>query len=183
MAHDPTGIPLKCPILGFVARSGTGKTQLIESLLPIFQRHALRVGVIKHSHHNYTIDIPGKDSDRLRTAGAAEVALVSAHRWTWIKENPIPLEPRLDEVLLLFAHSALDMILVEGFHNTPFPKIEIFRQDYSKTPLYLQDSCIIAVACDHLLQLTPPAHLAILPLNEPESIFKFIHSRIIVPQD
>jgi molybdopterin-guanine dinucleotide biosynthesis adapter protein len=162
----------KVPILGFAAFSGTGKTTLLAQLIPILKEKGLRIGLIKHSHHNIQIDQPGKDSYRLREAGASPVMLVSSHRRAIITEFETVREPILDEELLAFDQSGLDMILVEGFKATPFPKIELHRPSLNKPLLYPDDPCIIAVASDSKLDL--PATMAQLDLNHPELIATFI---------
>ena len=117
------------PMLGFAAFSGTGKTTLLTQIIPILKHHGLRIGLIKHSHHNFQIDQPGKDSFRLRAAGASPVMLVSTHRRAIITEITPVQEPRLDDQLKLFDQSELDLILVEGFKAERFP----FSPAVSKT--------------------------------------------------
>lgn len=162
----------KAPILGFAAYSGTGKTTLLTQLIPILKADGLRVGLIKHSHHNIQIDQPGKDSFRLREAGASPVMLVSSHRRAIITEFVAKSEPILDEQLLAFDQSDLDLVLVEGFKATPFPKIELHRHVLNKPFLYPNDPSIIAVASDS--QLNIPASLVQLDLNQPGQIAIFI---------
>ena len=160
------------PILGFAAFSGTGKTTLLIQLIPILKQKGLRVGLIKHSHHNFQMDLPGKDSFRLREAGASPVMLVSTHRRAIITEFQATREPVLDEELLAFDQSGLDLILVEGFKATHFPKIELHRPSLNKPLLYPNDISIIAVASDFPLDIAPP--LVQLELNQPERIATFI---------
>jgi molybdopterin-guanine dinucleotide biosynthesis adapter protein len=162
----------KVPILGFAAYSGTGKTTLLTQLIPTLKQQGLQVGLIKHSHHNIQIDQPGKDSYRLREAGASPVMLVSSHRRAIITEFPAIKEPVLDEELLAFDQSELDLILVEGFKATPFPKIEVHRPSLNKPLLYIEDPSIIAVASDFLLEL--PTTMVQLNLNQPKLIAAFI---------
>jgi molybdopterin-guanine dinucleotide biosynthesis adapter protein len=161
----------KVPILGFAAFSGTGKTTLLTQLIPILKQQGLRIGLIKHSHHNFQIDQPGKDSFRLREAGASPVMLVSTHRRAIITEFQ-PREPVLDEQLLAFDQSELDLILVEGFKATNFPKIELHRPSLNKPLLYPNDPNIIAIATDY--PLDTPQNLVQLDLNQPATIAKFI---------
>lgn len=162
----------KVPILGFAAFSGTGKTTLLTQLIPILKQDGLRIGLIKHSHHNFQIDQPGKDSFRLREAGASPVMLVSTHRRAVITEFQPVKEPVLDEQLLAFDQSELDLILVEGFKATDFPKIELHRPSLNNPFLYLKDPNIIAIASD--CPLVVPQILVQLDLNQPELIAKFI---------
>ncbi len=162
----------KVPILGFAAHSGTGKTTLLTQLIPTLKQDGLRIGLIKHSHHNFQIDQPGKDSFRLREAGASPVMLVSSHRRAIITEFSTITEPLLDEQLLAFDQSELDLILVEGFKATQFPKIELHRPSHNTSLLYPNDPSIIAVASD--MPLSIPSTLVQLDLNLPGQIAKFI---------
>ena len=160
------------PMLGFAAFSGTGKTTLLTQIIPILKQQGLRIGSIKHSHHNFQIDQPGKDSFRLREAGASPVMLVSTHRRAIITEIIPEQEPRLDDQLKLFDQSELDLILVEGFKAEPFPKIELHRPSLNKPLLYPNDPDIIAIASD--CALATPAYLTQLDINQPEMIAAFI---------
>jgi molybdopterin-guanine dinucleotide biosynthesis protein B len=160
------------PMLGFAAFSGTGKTTLLTQTIPILKHHGLRIGLIKHSHHNFQIDQPGKDSFRLRAAGASPVMLVSTHRRAIITEITPEREPRLDDQLKLFDQSELDLILVEGFKAEQFPKIELHRPSLNKPLLYPNDPNIIAIASDYALET--PDYLTQLDINQPEMIAAFI---------
>jgi molybdopterin-guanine dinucleotide biosynthesis adapter protein len=160
------------PILGFAAFSGTGKTTLLTQIIPILKQHGLRIGLIKHSHHNFQIDQPGKDSFRLRAAGASPVMLVSTHRRAIITEITPEREPRLDDELKQFDQSGLDLILVEGFKAEQFPKIELHRPSLNKPLLYPNDPDIIAIASD--CALDTPDYLTQLDINQPEKIAAFI---------
>jgi molybdopterin-guanine dinucleotide biosynthesis protein B len=160
------------PIVGFAAFSGTGKTTLLIQIIPILKHHGLRIGLIKHSHHSFQIDQPGKDSFRLREAGASPVMLVSTHRRAMITEITPEQEPRLDDQLKLFDQSELDLILVEGFKSEQFPKIELHRSSLNKPLLYPDDPNIIAIATDDLLEI--PDTLIQLDINQPEMIVSFI---------
>ena len=165
------------PILGFAAFSGTGKTTLLTQIIPILKQQGLRIGLIKHSHHNFQIDQPGKDSFRLREAGASPVMLVSTHRRAIITEITPEQEPRLDDQLQLFDQSELDLILVEGFKAEQFPKIELHRPSLNKPLLYPSDPNIIAIASDCTLKT--PDYLTQLDLNQPEMIAAFISNQFM----
>ena len=165
------------PILGFAAFSGTGKTTLLTQLIPILTHTGLRIGLIKHSHHNFQIDQPGKDSYRLREAGAQQVMLVSTHRRAIIREFQPQREPELNEELLAFDQSELDLILVEGFKAANFSKIELHRPSLNKPLLYPGDPSIVAVACDSPLYV--PTKIAQLDLNQPEQIANFITQKFM----
>jgi len=160
------------PILGFAAFSGTGKTTLLTQTIPVLKHHGVRLGLIKHSHHNFQIDQPGKDSFRLREAGASPVMLVSTHRRAIITEISPEQEPRLDDQLKLLDQSELDLILVEGFKAEQFPKIELHRPSLNKPLLYPNDPNIIAIASDCTLET--PDYLIQLDINQPEIIADFI---------
>jgi molybdopterin-guanine dinucleotide biosynthesis protein B len=160
------------PLLGFAAASGTGKTTLLVQLIPLLKQRGLRVGLIKHSHHNFDIDHQGKDSFRLRAAGASPVLLVSPYRRAIITEFSEPKEPRLNDQLKLFDTSELDLILVEGFKAETMPKIELHRAALQQPLLYPHDPYIIAIATD--TALASPDYLTQLDLNKPELIADFI---------
>jgi molybdopterin-guanine dinucleotide biosynthesis protein B len=164
-------------MLGFAAFSGTGKTTLLTHIIPILKQQGLRIGLIKHSHHNFQIDQPGKDSFRLREAGASPVMLVSTHRRAIITEITPEQEPRLDDQLQLFDQSELDLILVEGFKAEQFPKIELHRPSLNKPLLYPSDPNIIAIASDCTLKT--PDYLTQLDLNQPEMIAAFISNQFM----
>ena len=174
------------PILGFAAFSGTGKTTLLTKLIPILKKSGLRIGLIKHSHHNFEIDNPGKDSYRLREAGASPVMLISSHRRAIITEFILVEEPKLDDQLKEFDQSKLDLILIEGFKAEIFPKIELYRPSLKKKLLFPDDPSIIAIATDTEIKLNPQntelsavqisnlSFPAILNINNPDSIAQFI---------
>jgi molybdopterin-guanine dinucleotide biosynthesis protein B len=165
------------PILGFAARSGTGKTTLLTQLIPLLKQHHVRIGLIKHSHHNFEIDQPGKDSYQLRKAGASSVMLVSSHRRAIINEFESPIEPQLAQQLPAFESLAIDLILVEGFKKALIPKIELYRQHLNQAFLYPHDPNIIALASDVALKL--PRSITPLALNNPTMIANFIIQRFL----
>ncbi len=163
-----TDIPI--PLLGFAAASGMGKTTLLTQLIPILKKKQLRVGVIKHSHHDFEIDYEGKDSFRLRQAGATPTVLVSKHRQVLIREATSLKEPTLEKQVALFSREEVDLILVEGFRHEPFAKIELRRADLNQPFLYPNDAHIIAIATDSNVN----THLPQLNLNQPDEIAAFI---------
>lgn len=160
------------PILGFAAFSGTGKTSLLTRLIPQLKQRGLTIGVIKHSHHDFEIDYPGKDSYQLRSAGATPVMVVSPYRRALITEFHPKQEISLREQLIEFPKTGLDLILVEGFRHERFTKIELHRPSLGKALLYPNDADIIAIASDELLDT--PADLPCLDLNNPAAIAEFI---------
>lgn len=160
------------PILGFSAHSGTGKTTLLTRVIPLLKAQGYRVGLIKHSHHDIQMDQPGKDSYRLREAGASPVMLSSSRRRFIISEFDTPREPDLASELAVFDQSGIDIILVEGFKSAHFPKIELHRPALGKPLLYQEDPDIVALASD--VPLILPDRLVALDLNAPEQITHFI---------
>lgn len=164
------------PIVGFAAFSGTGKTTLLKELLPQLGARGLRVGVVKHAHHSFDPDHPGKDSYELRKSGAAQMLIASRARWALMVEQPRQREPLLDEVLLELDQAALDLILVEGFKDERFPKIELHRPSLRRPLLFPRDDAIIAVATDAPLE--EPCPLPLLDLNRPDAIAAFIVDQV-----
>jgi len=159
------------PVLGFAAFSGTGKTTLLENLLPLLAEQGISVAMVKHAHHEFDIDKPGKDSYRLRKAGARQMLVASSKRQALMTENVIAQEPRLDELIQRLDLNDIDLVLVEGFKHIPFPKIELHREALGKPLLYPQDSNIIALASDH------PGDCGELPsldINDTAAIAAFI---------
>ncbi len=165
------------PIIGFVAKSGTGKTTLLEKLLPHLIENQLKIGLIKHSHHDLDIDYPGKDSYRLRKAGAIETLVASKNRWALIHENKDNQhEPNLWELVSRIDHKNLDLILVEGFNYENYPKIELIRN--CETSEYkTSDTCIIAIATDKKMNIKNK--IPVLDINSPAEICRFILDNIV----
>jgi len=165
---------IKCPVIGFVAYSGTGKTTLLKKIITILKiEKSFKVGVLKHAHHDFDIDIPGKDSYELRHAGASQMLVASKNRWALVTETPAEYqEPDLNNLLTQLTHSELDLILVEGFKHEIFDKIELHRPSLGKTVLYPNDANIVAIATDEPQKIT--AELPILDINNVNSIVQFI---------
>jgi len=133
-------------LLGIAGYSGSGKTTLLEKVIPLLIQRGLRVSVIKHAHHNFDIDRPGKDSFRHREAGAHEVLLASGHRWVLMHELREEAEPSMEELCARL--SPCDLVLIEGYKFSAIPKIEVHRAVTGHPPLYPNDPNIIAVATD-----------------------------------
>lgn len=159
------------PVLGFAAYSGTGKTTLLLKLIPLLKQEGIRVALIKHAHHEFDIDIPGKDSYELRKAGADQVVVASAKRCALIKESHIHEDPRLEDLIKQLDLAYLDLVLVEGFRHAPFPKIELHRPSLNKSLIFPQDSNIIAVATDEVIDT---GDMKRLDINQPAEIALFI---------
>ncbi len=163
------------PVIGFAGFSGSGKTTLLEQVIPHLREKGLRVGVLKHSHHNIEPDKPGKDSYRLRYAGSNQLLLATSKRHMLFFEYDEPeREPGLQECLMQLDHSRLDLILVEGFRDEVLTKIEIHRPAYGKPLLFPQDDNIIAVATDNPAEVAGLASQTLLDLNAPSSIADFV---------
>jgi molybdopterin-guanine dinucleotide biosynthesis protein B len=136
-------------VLGLAGWNGAGKTTLLRRLLPALIAQGLRVSTVKHAHHSFDIDTPGKDSWEHRQAGAAEVMVASARRWALMHELRDQAEPRLPE--LLAQMTRVDLVIVEGFKRESHPKIEVFRQGNGKPLLHPNDSSIVAIVADAVL--------------------------------
>jgi molybdopterin-guanine dinucleotide biosynthesis protein B len=145
-------------VIGLAGWSGAGKTTLLARLIPHFNAQGLRVSVIKHAHHQFDVDKPGKDSWRHREAGAAEVLVSSSNRWALMHELRGGTEPRLPE--LLSKLSAVDLVVVEGFKREPHRKIEVYRAANDKPLLFPDDPGIAGIATDTALETRlPTVHL------------------------
>lgn len=132
--------------IGFAGWSGAGKTTLIVRLIPELNRRGLSVSTIKHAHHGFDVDHPGKDSYEHRAAGAREVVVVSANRLALMRELRGAPEPTLAELMQML--KPVDLVLVEGFKRDPLPKIEVFRAAIGKPPLHPEDRDIVALIGD-----------------------------------
>jgi molybdopterin-guanine dinucleotide biosynthesis protein MobB len=158
-------------LFGLAGWSGSGKTTLLIHLLPVLIARGVTVSTIKHAHHSFDIDRPGKDSWEHRRAGAGEVMVASGRRWALLHENQ-DAEPALDS--LVARMSPVDLVLVEGFKREPHPKIEVHRRSAGKPFLYPDDRHNVAVASDEAL---PDAPLPVLPLGDVPAIADFILRR------
>ncbi|CAH6799863.1 Molybdopterin molybdenumtransferase [Vibrio chagasii] len=157
------------PLLGFAAYSGTGKTTVLEALLPLLTNAGLKVGVLKHAHHDFDVDKPGKDSYRLRKAGANQMLISSRNRHVMMTETQ-EAEADFDYLLTRFDTNTLDLILVEGCKNIAFPKIELHRDEVGKPWLYPNDDNIIAIAADSKVESDLPQ----MAISDLEAIRDFI---------
>jgi molybdopterin-guanine dinucleotide biosynthesis adapter protein len=156
-------------IFGLAGWSGSGKTTLMTALIPEFVARGISVSTVKHAHHAFDVDQPGKDSWRHRQAGASEVMVVSERRWALMHELRGALEPGLDELLPRI--TPVDLLLVEGFKRHPHPKIEVYRPALGKPALYPDDPFVVAVASD---QGIPGLPLPRLSLDDVAAVADFI---------
>jgi molybdopterin-guanine dinucleotide biosynthesis adapter protein len=164
------------PVLGFAAYSGTGKTTLLRKLIPLLRARDLRLGVVKHAHHSFDIDRPGKDSYELRKAGAVRMLIASRRRWALVVETDGSREPTLEELLVELNPSELDLVLVEGFKHEAFRKIELHRPALGHPLIFPGDRSVVAVATDAPLGVE--TSLPILDINQPEQLAEFIVQRL-----
>jgi len=149
-------------VIGLAGWSGAGKTTLLVRVIPHFRAQGLRVSVIKHAHHSFDVDVPGKDSWVHRQSGAEEVLVSSVNRWALMHELRGNPEPRLPE--LLKKMSPVDLVVVEGFKSEPHRKIEVHRKANGKAPLFPDDPAIAGIATDAAVETTlPVAHLDDIP--------------------
>ena len=154
--------------IGIAGYSGSGKTTLIEKIIPLLVKEGFRVSLIKHAHHEFDLDHPGKDSHRHRLAGASEVLITSSNRWALMHELRGASEPTLEEQLKHF--SPCDVVIVEGWKHHAMPKIEVHRKLSEKPLLFPEDCSVIAVASDESLATELPQ----FDLDDAEAVATFI---------
>jgi molybdopterin-guanine dinucleotide biosynthesis protein B len=164
-------------IIGLAGWSGSGKTTLVSNVIPVLVRRGLKVATVKHAHHEFDIDKPGKDSWLHRQAGACEVAIVSSRRWAIVHELGEEPEPPLAEVLAKL--SPVDLVVVEGFKRHSHPKLEVYRAALGKPLMHPDDDCIVAVATDAPL---PRAQVPVLMLDDFERIADMLQAEAL-PRD
>ncbi len=156
-------------IFGIVGKSGSGKTTLLEKLIPVLVKRGISISTIKHTHHKFDMDQPGKDSFRQREAGSCEVMLASSHRWALLHELRNEQEPEIED--LITHMSPVDLVLVEGFKFHDHPKIEVHRPAHGREPLWPTDQTILAVASD---EKPDGLDRTLIDLNDVNAIADFI---------
>ena len=161
-------------IIGLAGWSGSGKTTLVTSVIPVLIKRGLKVATVKHAHHDFDTDQPGKDSWMHRQAGASEVAIVSSRRWAIVHELRGETEPSLAEILAKLA--PVDLVIVEGFKRHAHPKLEVFRASIGKPLLHPDDDCIVAVATDAPL---PQASVPVVMLDDVEAIANVLQAEAL----
>lgn len=159
-------------VLGIAGWSGSGKTTLITKLIPLLAARGVRVATLKHAHHAFDVDQPGKDSYEHRKAGACEVIVSSARRWVQMHEVGDGAEATLAQLLRKL--SPCDLVLVEGFKTDRHPKLEVFRSVVGKTPLHPQDERIVAIASD---QDFPSAGIPVVDINDIGAVAEMVLAR------
>ena len=164
-------------IIGLAGWSGSGKTTLVTAVIPVLVRRGLKVATVKHAHHEFDIDQPGKDSWLHRQAGASEVAIVSNRRWAMVHELGDEPEPALGDVLEKL--SPVDLVIVEGFKRHAHPKLEVYRAAVGKPLLHPDDDCIVGVATDAAL---PQASVPVLMLDDIDGIANVLQAEAL-PRD
>jgi molybdopterin-guanine dinucleotide biosynthesis protein B len=158
-------------VMGIVGWKNSGKTTLVVELVRLLTARGLKVGTVKHAHHEFDIDHPGKDSWRHREAGATDVIVASAARWAQVHELRGAPEPELDELLPRLS-PGLDVVLVEGFKRDPHPKIEVVPPGFDGRLLTLDDPHVVALASD--AAGLPPVSVPVLPRSDPARVAAFI---------
>jgi len=159
-------------VFGLAGYSGAGKTTLIEQLIPRFVARGLTVSLIKHTHHDFDLDRSGKDSHRHREAGATEVMLVCDQRWVLMHELRGRPAPTFEEQLANF--SPCDLLLVEGFRETPIPKLEVHRPENGKPFIWPHNPSVVAIAMPKAAELPAGCPLPRLDLDDRDAIAAFI---------
>ena len=170
----PLSKPTPMRIIGLAGWSGAGKTTLVTKVIPVLVRRGLKIATVKHAHHEFDIDRPGKDSWLHREAGASEVAVVSNRRWALMHELRDEPEPPLMEILARL--SPVDLVIVEGFKRHAHPKLEVYRAAAGKPLIYPDDDCVVAIATDAPLRQAP---LPVLMLDDVESIANVLQAEAL----
>lgn len=160
-------------VVGFAGYSGSGKTMLVEQLIPIFRLQGMRVSVVKHAHHRFDIDHVGKDTYRHREAGAFEVVVASDRRLALIREFEQPAQLSVHQ-LIAELYDGVDWVLVEGFKDSDLLKIEVWRAESQKPARYVNDDFIVAIATDSPEKLPQATQLEVLDLNNPDSVVTWL---------
>ncbi len=159
--------------IGFAGFSGSGKTTLVERLIPALKMRGLRVSVVKHAHHSFDIDRPGKDTWRHREAGAFEVVVASDQRLALMREFEQPARLTVHQ-LIAELYEGVDWVLVEGFKDSDLQKIEVWRASSGNSARYRDDDFIVAIATDSPGSLPEPTLRAVLDLNDPEAVARWL---------
>jgi molybdopterin-guanine dinucleotide biosynthesis protein B len=160
-------------VIGFAGFSGSGKTTLVERLIPVLKMRGLRVSVVKHAHHKFDIDHPGKDTWRHREAGAFEVVVASDRRLALIREFERPAQLSVHQ-LIAELYDGVDWVLVEGFKQSNLLKVEVWRGDFGKPARYPDDDFIVAIATDTPAKMPQATLRPVLDLNDPDAVAQWL---------
>ena len=167
-------------VVGFAGYSGSGKTTLVEQLIPVLKMRGLRVSVVKHAHHSFDIDRPGKDTYRHREAGAFEVVVASSSRFALMREFEQPVGMSVHQMIAEL-YDGVDWVLVEGFKDSDLLKIEVWRAPSAtyagKPPRYMDDDFVVAIATDAPAQLPHATLRPVLDLNNAEAVADYLISQ------
>jgi len=161
-------------VIGIAGWSGAGKTTLLAKVIPRLTARGVRVSTVKHAHHAFDVDQPGKDSHTHRLAGATEVLVSSANRWALVHELRGSAEPTLKDLLAKL--TPVDLVIVEGFKHGAHPKLEVFRAAVGKPPLHPDDPHIVAIASDAPV---PSAHMPVIPLDDVDAVADVMPARAV----
>jgi molybdopterin-guanine dinucleotide biosynthesis protein B len=167
---------LMMKVVGFAGFSGSGKTTLVERLIPVLRQKGQRVSVVKHAHHGFDIDHPGKDTFRHREAGAFEVVVASNTRLALMREFEVAKRPTVHQ-LIAELYDGVDWVFVEGFNDSDLLKIEVWRAGVGKLAWYANDDFIAAIATDSPKELPTPTGLPVLNLNAPDAVADWLISQ------
>ena len=166
-------------VFGITGSSGSGKTTLLDQLIPRFVAAGLRVAGVKHTHHRFDPDTPGKDSWRMREGGCRNVVLVGERHMTLMRHYPEPVpSPELDDALAVLPPDT-DLVLVEGYKRSDFPKLEVFRPSLGRLPLWSEVPGVMAVGTDAVAAVSAMTALPVLDLADPDAIFAFVRDHAI----
>ena len=160
-------------VVGFAGYSGSGKTTLIERLIPALKLRGLRVSVVKHAHHSFDIDTPGKDTHRHRDAGAFEVVVASNRRLALMREFEQEAQLTVHQ-LIAELYDGVDWVIVEGFKQSNLLKVEVWRSDSEKPARYPDDDFIVAIATDTPARLPEATLRPVLDLNDPDALAQWL---------
>src|SRR6516162_11369432 len=173
LPNSPYNVSMR--VIGLAGWSGSGKTTLVTKVIPVLVKRGLKLATVKHAHHEFDTDQPGKDSWLHRRAGASEVAVVSSRRWAIVHELQREAEPSLDDMLEKL--SPVDLVIVEGFKRHAHPKLEVYRAAVGKPLLHPDDDCIVAVATDAAL---PQAQVPVVMLDDIETIANVLQAEALL---
>ena len=160
-------------VIAFAGYSGSGKTTLVERLIPVLRLGGQRVSVVKHAHHKFDIDHPGKDTHRHREAGAFEVVVASDQRLALMREFEQPAALSVHH-LIAELYEGVDWVLVEGFKNSDLLKVEVWRADSGKPARYPDDDFVVAIATDSPAQMPETTLRPVLDLNDPDAVAQWL---------